>query len=340
MSTRKTVSTALVAFLTVSLIAPGIPAQQQGVEYTIGAGDLVRISVWRHADLDRDVTVNSNGAITFPPVGEINAAGLTPTALSREIVLRLRDYTRETTQVTVSVEQFNSRAVFLTGQVMSPGRYSFEAIPDILQLMSMAGGPLPGADLSSVSIMRPSMGGPEIINVDLGAYMRGQRTTPLPQLMPGDTIEVPSLIAIGALAGPGMVYVFGEVNLPGAFPVSERVDLLQILALAGGTTVDARLDRVSVVMDGGETQAAARVDLKRVIDRGTAEPFYLRSGDRVYVPSTQNELGGRLWNAASAILTAATDVMTAYLVYLAIGREIDDRDVRNALRVDAAQANP
>ena len=40
-------------------------------------------------------------------------AGLTPTALSREIVLRLRDFTRETTQVTVSVQQFNSRAVFL-----------------------------------------------------------------------------------------------------------------------------------------------------------------------------------------------------------------------------------
>jgi polysaccharide export outer membrane protein len=340
MSTRKTVSTALVAFLTVSLIAPAIPAQQQGVEYTIGAGDLVRISVWRHADLDRDVNVNSNGAITFPPVGEINAAGLTPSALSREIVLRLRDYTRETTQVTVSVERFNSRAVFLTGQVMSPGRYSFEAIPDILQLMSMAGGPLPGADLSSVSIMRPSMGGPEIINVDLGAYMRGQRSTPLPQLMPGDTIEVPSIISSGGLAGPGMVYIFGEVNTPGAFPVSERVDLLQLIALAGGTTIDARIDRVSVVMDGGETQAAARVDLQRVVERGTADPFYLRPGDRVVVPSMQNELGGRLWTAAGAILTAGTQVLTAYLVYLTIGREIDDREARAAVRAQAAQTNP
>jgi polysaccharide export outer membrane protein len=337
MSSRKLVSSILLVTMILPLVAVEAPAQQQGIEYVIGPGDVLRVAVWRHSDLNQDVTVKSNGTITLPPIGELTAAGLTPSELSREIVQRLRDYTRETTQVTVSVEQFNSRAVYLTGQVTAPGRYSFEAIPDILQLLSSAGGALPSADLSNVSILRPSIGGPELINVDLGAYMRGETAQPLPALMPGDTIEIPSIIGGGGLAGPGMVYIFGEVNTPGAYATSDRIDLFQLIAIAGGTTVDARLDEVSVVMDAGEGHAVAKVDLKSVLTRGTPKPFFLRAGDRVVIGSTQDTFGGQFWNAAGALLTATTQVLTAYLLYLSIEREIDDRRFRNAAIATAQQ---
>jgi len=324
------VSSILLVTMILPLVAIDAPAQQQGIEYTIGPGDVLRVAVWRHADLDRDVTVKSNGTITLPPIGELMAAGLTPSELSRELVQRFRDYTRETTQVTVSVEQFNSRAVFLTGQVTAPGRYSFEAIPDILQLLSSAGGALPSADLSQVSILRPSIGGPELISVDLGAYMRGESAQPLPALMPGDTIEVPSILGGGGLAGAGMVYIFGEVNTPGAYPTSDRIDLFQLIAVAGGTTIDAQLNEVSVVMDAGDGQAVAKVNLNSILKRGTPKPFFLRAGDRVVVGSVKDEFSGQFWNAAGALLTATTQVLTAYLLYLSIEREIDDRRFRNA----------
>jgi polysaccharide export outer membrane protein len=335
MSYARALQTALIAFL---VLTPTLDAAaQQPTEYVIGPGDVLSISVWRHPDLERSVVVRSSGAITFPPVGELTAAGYTPTELSREVMQRLRDYTRETTQVTVSMAAFNSRAVYLTGQVMAPGRYSFERLPDLLQLLSQAGGALPGADLTNVSIIRPSTGGPEVIRIDVTAYMRGQTTGPLPELRPGDTVEIPPLSMGGAMAGQGLVYIFGEVGAPGAYPSSEGLDLLQLLAIAGGATRDAKIDEVAVVMNGGSGHVVATVDLERVIADGSANPFTLRAGDRVVVPAATSNLLAQTLGVTSAVLGYTRDLLSSYLVYLTVDRELQDRDARAAAAA-AAQA--
>ncbi len=312
-------------------------AAQQPSEYVIGPGDVLSVSVWRHPELERSVVVRSNGMVTFPPVGELMASGLTPNGLSREIMQRLRDYTRETTQVTVSMAQFNSRAIYLTGQVTAPGRYGFERLPDLLQLLSQAGGPLPGADLSNVSIVRPAVGGAEIINVDVSAYMRGRVTDPLPTLRPGDTIEVPSLAFGGSgIAGAGLVYILGEVAAPGAYPTSDGLDLLQLLALAGGPTPQARLDDVAVVMDAGTSQVVAKINLEHVIGDGTAAPFVLGPGDRVVVPGTTSSVLAQTLGITSTVLGYGRDILSSYLLYLSVDRELADREARAAAAAAAA----
>jgi len=298
-------------------------AQSAG-EYVIGPGDRLRVSVWRHPELDGAFIVRSNGTVTVPPVGEIMAQGLRPHELSRELMVRLRDYTRETTQVTVSVEQFNSRAVFLTGQIMSPGRYSFERIPDILQLLSQAGGPLPGADLTNVSIIRSTETGPLVISVNLAEYMRGERVDALPALQPGDTIEFPGMIGGSAAARAGLVYVMGEVNSPGAYPSSDGFDLLQAIAIAGGATRAARLEDVAVVMDGGGGQVVAMVDVERIVQNGATETFYLSPGDRVVVPGRESSLAAKVLGGAGVVLTSARDVLQSYLLYLTVDRTLDE----------------
>ena len=326
------------AFIVLLLLVPlSDVAAQQPSQYVIGPSDVLSISVWRHPDLERNVVVRTSGTVTFPPVGELTAAGRTPTELAREIMQRLRDYTRETTQVTVSMAAFNSRAVYLTGQVMAPGRYSFERLPDVLQLLSQAGGALPGADLANVSIIRPAVGGPEVIRIDVTAYMRGQAAAPLPELMPGDTVEVPPLLLGGAMVGPGLVYVFGEVGSPGAYPSTEGLDLLQLLALAGGTTPGARIDEVAVVMDAGDGQVVATVDLARIIEDGAPEPFVLKAGDRVIVPAATSNLLAQTLGVTSAVLSYTRDLLSSYLVYLTVDRELEDRDARAAAAA-AAQA--
>ena len=329
MSYRRTLQIALVV---AAVLVPLLDAAaQQPAEYVIGQGDVLAVSVWRHPELERQVVVRSNGMVTFPPNGELMASGLTPSELSREIMQRLRDYTRETTQVTVSMAQFNSRAIYLTGQVTAPGRYSFERLPDLLQLLSQAGGPLPGADLSNVSIVRPATGGADVIRVDVSAYMRGENTAPLPVLRPGDTLEIPSLAFGGAGVGSGgLVYILGEVASPGAYPATDGLDLLQLLAIAGGTTPDARLSDVSVVMDAGTSQVVASVDLEGVIHDGTAAPFMLSSGDRVVVPGATGSLLGQTLGITSTVLGYGRDVLSSYLLLLSVEREIDDRAAREA----------
>jgi polysaccharide export outer membrane protein len=325
----RTMRTSLIVFVSLALLSTAAVAQR-GAEYKIGTGDALSVSVWRHAELERTVTVRSNGLVTFPPIGDVTAAGLTPSELSREIMQRLRDYTRETNQVTVTVAQFNSRAVFITGQIMGPGRYSFEAIPDVLQLLSQAGGPLPSADLSHVSIIRGTPSGPSVITIDVGSYMRGEATQPLPALEPGDTIEIPSLIGTGAAGGQGLVFIFGEVGAPGAYPAAGGTDLLQLIAIAGGTTPQADLDEVSVIMNGGEGHVVARVNLEDVIANGTASPFMLAAGDRVVVPSTEAGLAGQILGGIGTVFGYTSDLMSSYLLYLTVDRETDARDTRNS----------
>ncbi len=305
-------------------------AVAQSTNYIIGGGDLLTISVWRHPELDRQVTVRSNGLITFPPVGEIMAQGLTPLSLGQQLTQRLRDYTRETNQVTVTMEQFNSRAIFLTGQVAMPGRYSFEQIPDIVQVMGQAGGPLPSADLTSVSIIRATAAGPQVIPVDLGSYLRGEPGGALPELLPGDTIEFPATYG-GSAGGPGLVYVIGEVNMPGAYSASEKMDLLQVLALAGGPTREAALSDVVVIMDAGESQVAANIDLAAITQHGTASPFYVSAGDRIVVPPRGSSISEVILTGAGSILGAARDVLQSYLLYLSVDSTLEDRRLQKEL---------
>ena len=321
--------TSLVVFVIVLLLSTAANGQRQAA-YKIGQGDALSISVWRHPELERTVVVRSNGQVTFPPIGDVTATGLTPSELSREIMQRLRDYTRETTQVTVTVAQFNSRAVFLTGQVVAPGRYSFEAIPDLLQLLSQAGGPLPSADLSSVAIIRATPSGSEVIPIDVGAYMRGQVTQPLPTLEPGDTIEIPSIVGVSAVGGQGLVFIFGEVRSPGAYPAPPGTDLLQLIAIAGGTTPEARLGDVAVVMDGGDGQVVAKVDLKEIISRGSAAPFMVAAGDRVVIPGDEADLAGQIMAGVGSAVSFTLSAMTAWLLVLRLDEALYDKEARAA----------
>ena len=330
MRNGRAMRTSLVVFVVVLLLSTAANGQRPA-EYKIGQGDALSVSVWRHPELERTVVVRSDGLVTFPPIGDVTAAGLTPSDLSREIMLRLRDYTRETTQVTVTVAQFNSRAVFVTGQIVGAGRYSFEAIPDLLQLLSQAGGPLPSADLSKVAIIRGTPSGPEVITIDVGAYMRGQTTQPLPTLEPGDTIEIPSIVGAGSVAGQGLVFIFGEVRSPGAYPATGGTDLFQLIAMAGGTTPEARLGDVSVVMDGGDGQVVAKVDLEDVIQNGTATPFMVAAGDRVVVPGSDDSVAGQILGGIGTVFGYTSDLMSSYLLYLTIDREVEAKSTRDAV---------
>src|SRR5207253_3147565 len=107
--------------------------------YVIGANDVLAISVWKEPDVSRSVTVRSDGKISLPLVGELQAGGQTPRQLEQEITKRLQSYISEP-EVTVIVTESKSQRINILGMVARPGTYMLTGSATILDAIAMAGG--------------------------------------------------------------------------------------------------------------------------------------------------------------------------------------------------------
>jgi len=278
-------------------------------DYVIGIEDVIQISVWMQPELDRAVTVNARGMVMFPPLGEIKAAGLTPRQIADDIGERLSTYTRRTTTVTITVTQYLSRSVFVTGAVAHPGRFGFERMPGILDLLSEAGGATPTADLNRVKLVRREGAGRRVIPLNVTGAMQGIGET-LPPLEPGDIVIVPEVATGVGLGAEEGVAVIGAVVRPGIYPVGEGQDLWFVLAQAGGPNGAANLTNVRILARGDNAQAALMVDLRELLDTGNRTPRVLRPGDLVFIDSK----GAGTWGLLSTVLSTTLDALNIVLV--------------------------
>ncbi len=290
------------------------PASAQ--EYVIGPEDVLQVSVWMHPELERTVTVGRDGSITFPPIGEVKAAGQNPNQLGSRLADRLSGYLRQTATVTVTVAQYVSQSVFVSGGVARPGRYGFEKMPGLIDVINQAGGAIAGADLSQVQILRREgdLRRPQTVNV--AAAMRTGADATLPALKPGDTIVIP----VSGVGGPGPVTggadvagVLGEVQHPGLYPMGTGLDLWMVLAQAGGLTTRGNLGDVRVVRprEGGGASVFS-VDLKDQLEHGAREPFVVHPGDVVVVRGP----GGwsTAWSGITQLLSTSRDILNIIVI--------------------------
>jgi len=130
------------------------PAFAQKTSYRINSADLLEISFWESPDMDQQVRVSSEGNITLPVIGSIRAEGLTTKELSQSIIRQMEMYNKLINQIRIKVLEYGQNRVHVTGQVTSPGKYSFEEIPNIWDIILEAGGPLETAQLDETLIVR------------------------------------------------------------------------------------------------------------------------------------------------------------------------------------------
>jgi polysaccharide export outer membrane protein len=290
--------------------AQDAPPAASNTEYQIGIDDVLQISVWLHAELDRTVTVDARGQIAFPPLGSIPAQGMTPKQLADRISERLSTYLRSTTTVTVTVSQFMSRSVFVTGAVALPGRYGFETLPNLIEVLSRAGGGLVDADLSRVAIVRREGSTRRTLTADVARALSGDPTIELPELQPGDIVAVPRLVGSATVSASLGAVVLGAVRTPGIYPVGDGLDLWMVLGLAGGPGDRANLSQVRILPKDIGTQSLISVNLKDVLDKGNRKDQIVKAGDIVYVVPR----GVTPWEVFRELLNAATDVVTVVAV--------------------------
>jgi len=159
--------------------------------FIIGVDDVLSINVWKEPEISKQIPVRSDGKISLPLIGEVQAAGRTPMQLQQDIAEKLKNYISDP-QVTVIVQQINSLKFNILGQVTKPGSYPLTAGTTVVDAIAVAGGFKDFAKKKSIYVLRedPS-GGEHRFMFNYEAFTKGANIDQNIALKPRDTVVVP-----------------------------------------------------------------------------------------------------------------------------------------------------
>ena len=264
--------------------ALAVPAAAQ--EYEVGPGDVLNVIVLNQAGLTGEFTVDPEGFMVFPFIGRVKTAGLSALEIERKLITLLSDGYLKRPQVSVSVKQFRSQRVFVTGEAARPGPYGLRPDRMLSSLLSDIGELTPQAGHEIVIIRAPApapavdpfaaagdgqpapepspsptpltrapypgeVQGSEIIRVKLSEVRSGFPDKDV-RLQVGDSVYFPKA---------SQVYLTGHVARPGSYRFDENMTVFQALALAGSVTERGSMKRVRVVrlVDGRRKELSLKL---------------------------------------------------------------------------------
>lgn len=196
-------------------------------EVLLGAGDVLKISVYGSPDLGLETRVSEAGSITFPLVGSVAVGGLSVAAAEKKLgqALESGGFLRKA-QVNIIVTALQSQQVSVLGQVNRPGRYPIEGKRSLLDILAMAGGQnTDGGDV--VSLIRKRGGTTTKETIDIVDMMRSADLARDFDLTGNDVLYIERAPRF---------YIYGEVQRPGAFRLERSMTVLQALSVGGGLT--------------------------------------------------------------------------------------------------------
>jgi len=166
------------------------PPVKVGKDYVIGADDVLDVSVWKEQDLTRTLQVRPDGKISMPLLGDVEAAGLTPSQLAQTVSDKLKRYLTAP-QVTIILTQINSQRVYVTGEVTRPGAYPVLPGMTILQAITSAGGLTQFANAKKIFLMRDENHIQTKYPFSYKEVLDGRKAEENLPVRAGDTIVVP-----------------------------------------------------------------------------------------------------------------------------------------------------
>lgn len=166
-------------------------ASAQPDDYALQPGDLLSVTVYEEAELSREVLVRPDGGISFPLIGDMAVAGLSPDDVRGALETRLAEFIPGAS-VTVAVMQINGNQVFVVGKVNRPGAFPIYRPLDVMQALALAGGTAQFAELDDIRILRRDANGRQrVLEFKYSDVVRGRNLEQNLLLMSGDTIVVP-----------------------------------------------------------------------------------------------------------------------------------------------------
>lgn len=212
-------------------------AQDKRLEYRLGAGDDIRVSVFQNPDLTLETRVGEDDHITYPLIGRMRVGGMTVAAAERAIAQALEQGKfLQRPQVNIAPLQMRSTQVSVLGAVREPGRFALQTVNTrVSEMLAMAGGVDPaGADVAILTGKRA--GKPYRREIDIPALFLDKKL--------GEDIPVAAGDVIFVQRAP-VFYIYGEVQRPGSYKIERDMTIRQALAQGGGLTprgTDRRLE--------------------------------------------------------------------------------------------------
>lgn len=230
-----------------------------GKNYVLGSGDMINVKIWSEVYTDNQNTsqvipleINKQGTIFIPNVGSFSVTGKSIATLQSEIIVegkkKLKYFNAE-----INLEKIREISIFVLGEVNKPGQILTTPYTNILNLLNKAQGITDKASLRKIKIIR----GNQEINIDLYAYLLGNKNVDDLKLKDGDTLVVPVV--------KDLVVIEGAVNREGIYEFNNEPDYKSLITIAGG---------YSKLADKSVLQAY-------FINNGTIEIINVESQDKV-----------------------------------------------------------
>lgn len=156
---------------------------------SLGPGDLIEVRVYGEQELSGVYRVGADGVVVFPLCQRVNLQGLSPNDAAGKLRECLAERFMRDPQVSVLVKEYNSKKVFVFGEVQKPGTFVFEDGMSIVQAVTLAGGFTKSAAQNSTSVTRQVNGQEQKMKVNVQDIALGK--APNFNLQPGDIVYVP-----------------------------------------------------------------------------------------------------------------------------------------------------
>lgn len=236
-------------------------------DYVIGPGDEILLRAWGQVDIDVRTTVDRNGSIFIPKVGDVRVAGLRYQQL-RSYLQAAIGRVFQNFDLNVSLGQLRSIQVFVVGQARRPGAYTVSSLSTLVNALFASGGPSLKGSMRNIQLKR---NGQVVTEFDLYDLLLNGDKSKDAVLLPGDVIYVPPV-------GP-LVAVAGSVNVPAIYELKGKTSLLDGLQLAGLLTPTAAGQKATV--ERIEDHSVRKVEEFPLDTSGLARP--LQDGDVVNI---------------------------------------------------------
>ncbi|MCP4665406.1 MAG: polysaccharide export protein [Deltaproteobacteria bacterium] len=265
--------------------------------YQIGPNDVLSLSIVAGGETQHteDLTVSAEGTINAPFIGPVEAGGLTPSQLEKQITETLaRDYFVNP-KVNIRIKEYHSLQYYISGAVKDPGLYETPAKASLLELIAKAGGVTTESGHVAY-IMRGAAervkAGEKVENlasetkfakVDLQRLLDKGDMSANPVLKPGDVVYIPPKTSLSV--AKSKIYVEGEVKTPGVYDYQPGMTVLNACVMAGGFEKFAAPNRTKIIRQRDKRVQTIKINLNRV-KAGKIPDIELQPGDRVHVPET------------------------------------------------------